>query len=99
MAAPLQNCSGKLVIVNIIYPKSTYELKKSARGLQHTRPTFFGFPANDWPNSDVFKPKTICITRGTIHQNFSLLESAVSEELGNKQTHKFTHWHSIAFIE
>ena len=34
-----------------------------------------------------------------IPQNFSSSGLVVLEELGNKQTHKLTHWHPIAFIE
>ena len=45
---------------------------------------FFYFPANGLTNPDVFYPKTFCIPRGIIPQNFSLLGFAVWEELGNK---------------
>ena len=38
-----------------------------------------------------FQPKTFCIQRGIIPQNFSLLGFAVSEELGNNQTNTQTH--------
>ena len=38
-----------------------------------------------------FKPKTFLIPRGIIPQNFSSLGFAVSEELGNKQTHRQNH--------
>ena len=49
------------------------------------------FPANGSTNPDVFQPKTFPIPRGIIPQNFSSLGFAVSEELGNIQTHKLTH--------
>ena len=38
-----------------------------------------------------FQPKTFSIPRGIIPQNFSSLGFAVSEELGNIQTHTQTH--------
>ena len=37
-----------------------------------------------------FQPKTFSIPRGIIPQNFSSLGFAVSQELGNKQTHRLT---------
>ena len=49
------------------------------------------FPANGSMNPDVFQPKTFCIPRGIIPQNFRSLGFAVSEELGNKQTNNQTH--------
>ena len=42
-----------------------------------------------------FQPKTFSIPRGMIPQNFSSLGFAVSQELGNKQTH--TQTHSLTF--
>ena len=42
-----------------------------------------------------FQPKTFSIPRGIIPQNFSSLGFAVSQELGNKQTH--TQTHSLTF--
>ena len=53
------------------------------------------FPANGLTNPDVFQPKTFSIPRGIIPQNFSSLGFAVSQELGNKQTH--TQTHSLTF--
>ena len=38
-----------------------------------------------------FQPKTFSIPRGIIPQHFSSLVFAVSQELGNKQTHRLTH--------
>ena len=52
---------------------------------------FFYFPADCLPDLDVFYPKTFCIQRGIIPENFRSLGFAVSEELGNKQTHTQTH--------
>ena len=49
------------------------------------------FPANGSTNPDVFQPKTFPIPRGIIPQNFISLGFAVSEELGNIQTHTHTH--------
>ena len=47
--------------------------------------------ANGSTNPDVFYPKTFSIPRGIIPQNFRSLGFAVSEELGNIQTHTQTH--------
>ena len=63
---------------------------KSVLIIEGSTAIFFYFPANVFLN-----PKTICTPGGTIPQNFCLLELAVSEELGNKQT----HWHLIALEE
>merc|ERR1711876_48576 len=49
------------------------------------------FPANSSTNPDVFSLKTFPIPRGIIPQNFSSLGFAVSEELGNIQTHHTPH--------
>ena len=64
---------------------------KIIEGALDTLQFFFYFPANGSTNPDVFQPKTFPIPRGIIPQNFSSLGFAVSEELGNKQTHKLTH--------
>ena len=58
---------------------------KSVLIIEGSTAIFFYFPANVFLN-----PKTICTPGGTIPQNFCLLELAVSEELGNKQTHSLT---------
>ena len=49
------------------------------------------FPANGSKNPDVFWPKTFCIPRGIIPQNFSSSGLVVSQELWNKQTNRQTH--------
>ena len=45
---------------------------------------FFLFFADGSTNTDVFQPKTFCIPRGVIPQNFSSSDLVVLEELGNK---------------
>ena len=52
---------------------------------------FFYFPANGSTNLDVLEPKTFCILREIIPQNFSLLGFAISEELWNKHPNRQTH--------
>ena len=47
---------------------------------------YFCFHANGLTNPNVFKPKTFCIPREIIPQNFSSSGLVVLEELGNKQT-------------
>ena len=68
-----------------------FEGYEDHRGRTGQALVFFHFPANGSTNPDVFQPKTFCIPRGIIPQNFSSLGFAVSEELGNKQTNKQTH--------
>ena len=67
------------------------EEKKIDRQSQMWRQYTCYFLANGSTNPDVFQPKTFPIPRGIFPQNFILLGFAVSEELGNKQTHTQTH--------
>ena len=49
------------------------------------------FPLNSGRIRMFFFPKTICIPRGIIPQNFSSTDLVVSEKLANKQTHTYTN--------
>ena len=60
-----------------------YEECGNHRGQQSTCSSFFYFPANGLTNPDIFQPKTFCIPH-----NFSSSGLVVTEELGNKQTHR-----------
>ena len=79
--------------VQLIKGKIIYAVYGDHRGRTEHALVFFYFPANGQTNPDVFQPKTFCIPRGIIPQNFSSLGFAVSEELGNIQTH--THTNSL----
>ena len=52
--------------------------------------SFFRFSGEPGTGPGFFQPKTFSIPRGIIPQNFSSLGFAVSQELGNKQTHRLT---------
>ena len=67
-----------------------YEGYGDHRGRTGHALVLFYFPANGSTNPDVFQPKTFCIPRGIIPQNFSSLGFAVSEELGNKHPNRQT---------
>ena len=73
-----------------------YERYGDHRGRTGQALVFYHFPANGSTNWDVFLPKTFCITRGIIPQNFRSLAFAVLEELANiqtdTQTHSLTDW-------
>ena len=75
-----------------------YEGYGDHRGCTNTL-YFLYFLANGSMNPDVLWPKTFLIPREIIPQSFSSSGLVVSEKLGNKQTHKLTYLHFIAFIE
>ena len=68
-----------------------YEGYRDYRGRTGQALVSLYLPAHGSTNPDVFKPKTFSIPRGIIPQNFSSLGFAVSEDLGNIQTHRLTH--------
>ena len=73
MAAPLQNCSDLVASPskNICWIVASIVY------------SFFGVPANGWSNPDAFLAKSHLQFKGN---RFSL-ESAVSEEIANIETH------------
>ena len=75
------------MIFNGTYSKRTWGLKMFTRGLH----CVCCFPANGWTNPEVSLPRSFCIPREILPQNFSSLGLTALEELWNKQTHKLTN--------